>query len=29
MLAGYQSHLAKPFDMAELVLLVAGFVNRN
>jgi PAS domain S-box-containing protein len=29
MLAGYQSHLAKPFDVAELVLLVAGLVERN
>jgi CheY-like chemotaxis protein len=28
MLAGYQSHLAKPFDVAELVLLVAGLLNR-
>ena len=29
MLAGYQSHLAKPFDTAELVLIVAGLVNRT
>ncbi|HYC47987.1 MAG TPA: PAS domain S-box protein [Burkholderiales bacterium] len=29
MLAGYQSHLAKPFDTAELVLLVAGLANRT
>jgi PAS domain S-box-containing protein len=27
MVAGYQSHLAKPFDTAELVLMVAGLVN--
>ena len=29
MLAGYQSHVAKPFDTAELVLVVAGLVNRT
>lgn len=28
LLAGYQAHLAKPFDVAELVLLVAGLVGR-
>lgn len=28
MLAGYQSHLAKPFDVSELVLQVAGLVQR-
>jgi CheY-like chemotaxis protein len=29
MLAGYQTHLAKPFDIAELVLMVAGLVGRT
>jgi PAS domain S-box-containing protein len=29
MLAGYQSHLAKPFDTAELVLMVAGLGSRT
>ena len=29
MLAGYQAHLAKPFDMAELVIVVAGLANRT
>ena len=29
MLAGYQSHLAKPFDTAELVLMVAGLTSRT
>jgi CheY-like chemotaxis protein len=29
MLAGYQSHLAKPFDTAELVLMVAGLASRT
>ena len=29
MLAGYQTHLAKPFDIAELVLVVAGLVGRT
>jgi len=28
-LAGYQTHLAKPFDTAELVLVVAGLMNRT
>jgi CheY-like chemotaxis protein len=28
MVAGYQAHLAKPFDTAELVLLVASLANR-
>jgi PAS domain S-box-containing protein len=28
LLAGYQSHLAKPFDLAELVIVVAGAVGR-
>ncbi len=28
-LAGYQSHLAKPFDTAELVLMVAGLADRT
>jgi len=28
LLAGYQSHIAKPVDMAELVLIVAGLVGR-
>jgi CheY-like chemotaxis protein len=28
LLAGYQSHLAKPFDVAELVIMVAGLVGR-
>jgi PAS domain S-box-containing protein len=28
MLAGYQFHIAKPFDLAEFVLLVAGMVDR-
>jgi hypothetical protein len=27
-LAGFQSHLAKPFDMAELIIVVAGLVSR-
>jgi len=27
MLAGYQAHLAKPFDVAELVLIVAGLAH--
>jgi PAS domain S-box-containing protein len=27
-LSGYQSHLAKPFDLAELVIVVAGLVGR-
>ena len=29
MLAGYQSHLAKPFDTAELIIIVAGLTNRT
>jgi PAS domain S-box-containing protein len=29
LLAGYQSHLAKPFDVAELVIMVAGLVGRS
>ena len=29
LLAGYQSHLAKPFDIAELVIVVAGLVERT
>jgi CheY-like chemotaxis protein len=28
-LAGYQSHIAKPFDMAELVIVVAGLLGRT
>ena len=28
LLAGYQAHLAKPFDVGELVLLVADLVGR-
>ena len=28
-LAGYQAHLAKPFDMAELAIVVAGLVGRT
>jgi PAS domain S-box-containing protein len=28
LLAGYQAHLAKPFDLGELVLVVAGLVGR-
>jgi CheY-like chemotaxis protein len=28
LVAGYQAHLAKPFDTAEFVLIVAGLVNR-
>jgi len=27
-LAGFQSHLAKPFDMAELVIVLAGLLRR-
>lgn len=27
-LAGYQAHLAKPFDVAELILVVAGLIGR-
>jgi CheY-like chemotaxis protein len=29
LLAGYQSHVAKPVDMAELVIVVAGLVGRT
>ena len=29
LVAGFQAHLAKPFDVAELVLLVAGLVGRT
>jgi CheY-like chemotaxis protein len=29
LIAGFQAHLAKPFDVAELVLLVADLVDRN
>jgi PAS domain S-box-containing protein len=29
LIAGYQAHLAKPFDVAELVLLVADLVGRQ
>ncbi|MPZ44354.1 MAG: PAS domain S-box protein [Betaproteobacteria bacterium] len=28
LLAGYQAHLAKPFDVAELVIIVAGMTER-
>ncbi len=28
LLAGYQAHLAKPFDVAELALVVAGVIGR-
>ena len=29
MLAGYQAHLAKPFDVGEFVLVVAGLLDRG
>ncbi len=29
MLAGYQAHLAKPFDVAKLLLIVAGLAERG
>jgi CheY-like chemotaxis protein len=29
LLAGYQLHLTKPFDIAELVIMVAGLVGRS
>jgi CheY-like chemotaxis protein len=29
MLAGYQAHLAKPFDTAELVLVAASLLQRG
>jgi PAS domain S-box-containing protein len=28
LVAGYQAHLAKPFDVGELILLIAGLVGR-
>lgn len=28
-LAGYTAHLAKPFDLAELAIVVAGLVSRT
>ena len=28
-LAGYQAHLAKPFDMGEFAIVVAGLVGRT
>ncbi|HEY2819255.1 MAG TPA: PAS domain S-box protein [Casimicrobiaceae bacterium] len=28
-LSGYQTHLAKPFDMSELVIIIAGLVGRT
>jgi PAS domain S-box-containing protein len=28
-LSGYQTHLAKPFDMAELVIVIAGLVGKT
>ena len=28
-LAGYNAHLAKPFDVAEFVIVVAGLVGRT
>ena len=28
LLAGYQGHIAKPFDVAELILVVADLVGR-
>jgi hypothetical protein len=28
-LAGYQAHLAKPFDVAELAIVIAGLVGRT
>jgi CheY-like chemotaxis protein len=28
-LSGYQAHLAKPFDMGELVIVIAGLVGRT
>ena len=27
-IAGYQTHLAKPFDIAELIIVVAGLLGR-
>ena len=29
LVAGFQAHLAKPFDVAELLLLVADLVGRS
>jgi len=29
LLAGYQSHVSKPFDLAELVIVVAGLTGRK
>jgi len=29
LLAGYQAHIAKPVDMSELVIVVAGLVGRT
>ena len=29
LLAGFQAHLAKPFDVGELVLLIADLVGRQ
>ena len=28
LLAGYQAHMAKPFDVAEMILVIAGLVGR-
>jgi len=28
-LAGFQSHIAKPFDIAELIIILAGLVGRT
>jgi CheY-like chemotaxis protein len=28
-LAGYQAHLAKPFDIAELIIIIAGLLGRT
>jgi len=28
-LAGYQAHVAKPFDVAELIIVVAGLLGRT
>jgi CheY-like chemotaxis protein len=29
LLAGYQAHLAKPFDISELVIILAGLIGRT
>jgi CheY-like chemotaxis protein len=29
LVAGYQAHLAEPFDIAELILVVADLVGRS